>query len=298
MNSQTRGTLEMVSAMVISGTIGFVVLQTGQPSLNVVFWRCFFGAITLLLVCMAMGLLRSQLTWRTACLAALGGMAIVINWVLLFGAFSRASISVATAVYNIQPFILVGLGALLLGERITAGKMAWLGIAFAGMLLVVQHKPDASYVGADYLTGIAMALGAAFFYAIASVITKKLVGTSPHLIALIQVCVGMVMLAPFTIFSNAAKLPPNDAWVWLATIGIVHTGLMYILLYSAIQKLPTLLIGSLSFIYPVVAIVVDYAAFNHRLHLSQLAGAAIILVAAAGINLGWSWQKFKPAKSG
>jgi drug/metabolite transporter (DMT)-like permease len=62
---------------------------------------------------------------------------------------------------------------------------------------------------------------------------------------------------------------------------------MYILLYGAIQKLPTNLIGSLSFIYPIVAILVDYVAFDRRLELLQIAGAVLILIAAAGTNLGW-----------
>jgi drug/metabolite transporter (DMT)-like permease len=66
---------------------------------------------------------------------------------------------------------------------------------------------------------------------------------------------------------------------------------MYILLYGAIQKLPTHLTGALSFIYPVVAILVDYLAFDHRLQPLQLLGIAAILLAAAGMTLGWSRGK-------
>ena len=54
-NSLRRGSLEMVAAMLISGTIGWFVLVSGQPVLEVVFWRCVFGAVTLLLICAAMG---------------------------------------------------------------------------------------------------------------------------------------------------------------------------------------------------------------------------------------------------
>ncbi|TIX03008.1 MAG: EamA/RhaT family transporter, partial [Mesorhizobium sp.] len=85
-----------------------------------------FGAATLLVICAALGLLRGTLTPRVAGLAVLGGAAIVINWLLLFSAFPRASISIATAVYNTQPFMLVGFGALFLGERLTLAKLAWL----------------------------------------------------------------------------------------------------------------------------------------------------------------------------
>ncbi|CAH2396513.1 DMT family transporter [Mesorhizobium escarrei] len=300
MDSTVRGTIEMTAAMAILGTIGWFVVMSGEPIMDVVFWRCAFGAITLLIICAALGLLRGRVSLRIVAIAALGGAAIVINWLLLFSSFSHASISIATAVYNTQPFMLVGFGALFFSERLTMTKLAWLGIAFAGMLLIVQASPEVSpntgSVGTDYFTGIAMALGAAFFWAVAAIVTKKLRGTPPHLIALIQVSVGVVMLAPFANFSHL----PADAWSWsmLATLGVVHTGLMYILMYGAIQKLPTHLQGSLSFIYPVVAILVDVVAFGHRLHPAQIVGAAAILVAAAGMNLGWRlWRSKIPAES-
>ncbi len=76
-------------------------------------------------------------------------------------------------------------------------------------------------------------------------------------------------------------------WRYLLILGIVHTGIMYQLLYSAIQKLPTPITGSLSFIYPLVAIVVDYLVFHHALTPVQLVGGLLILFAAAGNNLGW-----------
>ena len=300
MNDTVRGTVEMSAAMAILGTIGWFVVMSGQPIMDVVFWRCAFGAVALLITCAALGLLRGRLTLRILAIAALGGAAIVINWLLLFSAFSRASISIATAVYNTQPFMLVGFGALFFGERLTLTKLTWLGIAFAGMLLIVQTGPEAGAhsggTGTDYFIGIAMALGAAFFWAVAAIVAKKLKGTPPHLIALIQVCVGVVMLAPF---ANLSRLP-SDAWTWamLVTLGVVHTGLVYILMYGAIQKLPTHLQGSLSFIYPVVAILVDVIAFGHRLHPAQLVGAAAILIAAAGMNLGWTLWKAKPPVEG
>ncbi|MFO6384524.1 EamA family transporter, partial [Pseudomonas aeruginosa] len=50
-----RGTLEMTSAMLICGTIGWLVLLSGQPVLDVVFWRCVFGFATLLVACAALG---------------------------------------------------------------------------------------------------------------------------------------------------------------------------------------------------------------------------------------------------
>ncbi|PAA05914.1 DMT family transporter [Pseudomonas fragi] len=281
-----RGSLEMVAAMLISGTIGWLVLLSGQAVLDVVFWRCVFGAATLLLICARMGFLRRGLLNRhTFALIVLSGVAIVANWVLLFASYSRASIAIGTAVYNVQPFILLGLAALFLGERITLHKLAWLAVSFVGMLAIVSAHRGQGESGSEYLLGIALALSAALMYAVAVLIIKRLRGIPPHLIALIQVSTGALLLAPV---ANFTELPAGtQAWGALLTLGVVHTGLMYVLLYGAIQKLPTALIGALSFIYPIAAIFVDWFAFGHRLQPLQWVGVAAILLAAAGIQLGW-----------
>jgi len=223
------------------------------------------------------------LTRTTFLLAVLSGVAIVGNWLLLFGSYSRASIAIGTAVYNVQPFILVGLGALFLGEKITVQKLFWLVVSFAGMLAIVSAH--GSEGGDHYLMGIVMALGAAALYAIAALIIKRLSGVPPHLIALVQVTTGVVLLAPL---AQVSAFPQEvQGWGALLTLGMVHTGLMYVLLYGAIQKLPTALTGALSFIYPIVAIFVDWFAFGHRLDVLQWVGVAAILLAAAGMQQGW-----------
>lgn len=293
---KARAVADMTAAMVISGTIGWFVVRSGQPLADLIFWRCVFGGATLLAVCAAMGMLRGHWSRRMLLLAGLGGVGIVTNWLLLFGSFAHVPISIATAVYNTQPFMLTALGVVLFKEKLRASQLAWLGIAFGGVLLIAQGKAGgATGPQANYLLGIAMALGAAFFYAVAAATTKKLKGTPPHLVALVQTGVGSLMLAPF---ARLAVLP-SDAGTWftLATMGVVYTGLVYILLYGAFQKLPTSLSGALSFVYPVVAFAMDYVAFGRRLDAAQLAGAAAILLAAAGMTLGWSFGQTarKPA---
>lgn len=283
----TRGTMEMSAAMLISGTIGWFVLFSGQPVFNVVFWRCLFAIFALLVICRLLGLLK-PITWKVLGLAVLGGVAIVLNWVCLFAAYADTSISLATIIYNTQPFMLLLMGGLFLGERITSTKLSWLAISFAGMLLIVLNPGEPS-PSTNFLLGVGLSLAAAFLYAIASLLTKHLKGTPPHLIALIQVSTGMVMLAPLADFSI---LPATGSqWLSLVTIGIVHTGLMYCLLYGAIQKLPTHIIGALSFIYPAVAVLVDMLAFGHVLRPVQFLGGALILLAAAASTLGWTFRR-------
>ncbi|MBT1265426.1 DMT family transporter [Pseudomonas sp. VS38] len=284
-----RGSWEMVAAMLISGTIGWFVLVSGVPVVEVVFWRCVIGALTLLVVCWLLGYLRLDLLdYRKLGLAMLSGVAIVGNWLLLFESYARASISISTAVYNVQPFMLVMLAAVFLGEKITMQKLAWLSVAFVGMLAIVTAHGDQSNTGDDYLVGVALALGAALLYAIAALIIKRLKEVPPHLMALIQVTTGALLLAPLMQWHSLSA--SMDAWAALLTLGMVHTGLMYVLLYGAIQKLPTAITGALSFIYPIAAIFVDWIAFGHRLGWMQWLGVATILLAAAGLQRGWWWR--------
>lgn len=284
-----RGSWEMVGAMLISGTIGWFVLVSGVPVIEVVFWRCVIGALTLLLVCWHLGYLRSAwLSYSTLGWAMLSGVAIVGNWLLLFASYSKASIAISTAVYNVQPFMLVILAALLLGEKITVQKLAWLSVSFMGMLAIVTAHGEQQGSGDQYLWGVAQALGAALLYAIAALIIKRLKAVPPHLLALIQVSTGAVLLVPLVSWHSLSA--PVDAWAALLTLGMVHTGLMYVLLYGAIQKLPTALTGALSFIYPIAAILVDWMAYGHRLGWTQWLGVAGILLAAAGLQRGWWWR--------
>lgn len=284
--SRHQGIVEFSAAMILSGTLGVFVFEAGQSAWNVVFFRCLFGSMSLLLYCWVSGILHGKwFTPRTLALALLGGVAIVANWVLLFSSYHFASISVATAIYHIQPFFLVLLGALLLGERLLASTFAWLGLAFLGLLFVIKLDVGALDLPSDILVGGGLALGAAVLYATATLIAKQLKGVPPHLIALVQVSLGTLLLFPFADFN---ALPGwSSQWVYLVGMGVVHTCLMYILLYAGVQRLAVGQIAVLSFIYPIVAIGVDYAFYGQELTFGQFAGVGLILLGSAGVNLKW-----------
>ncbi|CAM6435264.1 Permease of the drug/metabolite transporter (DMT) superfamily [Klebsiella quasipneumoniae subsp. similipneumoniae] len=287
----TRGVWQMSLAMIISGSIGAFVLLSGLPVIDVVFWRCLIGALTLLLFIVLSRQPFSRLTRFTLALAVLGGIALVINWLLLFAAYSRISIGMATVVYNTQPFMLVLMG-MVLGERVSAVKWGWLLLAFGGVVILLSSELAPTH-GESLTAGVLLALGAAFFYALTAIIARKLHPLPAQHIAFIQVLVGVVMLLPLVQMPDFSASFP---WRYLLILGVVHTGIMYQLLYSAIQKLPTPITGSLSFIYPLVAMGVDYLVFHHALTPVQLLGGMLILFAAAGNNLGWGEKN--PARAG
>ncbi|MDX2707840.1 DMT family transporter [Streptomyces sp. PA03-6a] len=290
------GALELTAAMGLSGTLGVFVLESGVSSSTVVLFRCVFGAVALAAYCLLRGHLRNTgLTRRSFALAALGGVFIVLNWVLLFDAYHRTSISVATVVYHTQPFYVVLLGVALFRERLDRHRVGWILLAFAGVLLVAG-LPGAGPGGDGYPLGVAEALLAALLYAFATVIAKRLTTVRPQLTALIQVLVGIPLLLPFARLGETAGL--GARWGWLVGLGVIHTCLMYVLLYSSYRKLSTDRIAVLSFVYPAVAILVDLAVYGHRVGPLQALGVPLIAAAGLGVNLGWPllpWRGRRPA---
>jgi drug/metabolite transporter (DMT)-like permease len=296
MTSENKGTAQLTAAMVLSGTLGVFVVESGASPFDVVFFRVLFGALALGTYVVSRGWLRDHgFTPRTLSLAVLGGVFIVFNWVLLFQSYENTSISVATVVYHTQPFYVVLLGALLFRERLTAAKAGWIVIAFAGLILVSGVTPaDFTSGGGTYLTGIGQALLAALLYGLSTLVTKRVTGVRPHLVALVQVLVGIPLLLPFADFGAMAGTGAD--WGWLVGLGVIHTGLMYVLMYAAYAQLPTAKIAVLAFTYPAVAMVMDWLVYGHHIGLVQALGVPLIVTASLKVTLARSARSARSAR--
>ncbi|MFF1636552.1 DMT family transporter [Streptomyces sp. NPDC058246] len=284
MTSENKGAAQLTTAMMLSGTLGVFVVESGASPFNVVFFRVLFGALALGSYVVARGWLRGHgFTPRTLGLTVLGGVFIVFNWLLLFQSYENTSISVATVVYHTQPFYVVLLGALLFRERLTAAKVGWVAVAFAGLILVSGITPGDFTSGGSYVVGVGQALLAALLYGLSTVVTKRVTGVRPHLIAFVQVLVGIPLLLPFADFG--AMRGEGADWGWLVGLGVIHTGVMYVLLYAAYAKLPTAKIAVLAFVYPAVAMVMDWAVYGHHIGLVQALGVPLIVLASLKVTL-------------
>lgn len=269
---KTGGTWRMVAAMALSGTIGVFVLESGLPPLTVVFFRCLIGGAALL------GWLAWRGGWqrpdrRAILWIAAGAAAIIANWLCLFQAFALCGISVATVVYHVQPFILVLLAAVAQRELPTWQKLPWLVLAFAGVALTTGLDMNSTAPG--LLPGVLLALAAAFLYALATLATRKLAAYAPAQIAGLQLLMGVVALAPLVNFSLGAVSPVS--WMHVAVVGLIHTGVVYNLMYGAFQRLRADAVATLSFIYPAVAVLSDLLVFDTRLSPLQWLGMGLIL---------------------
>ncbi|WP_245937106.1 DMT family transporter [Undibacterium pigrum] len=290
-NSGSSGKWQMVAAMTLSGSIGLFVLASGQPAMTVVLLRCLIGGLSLLALLYWQGgwqnLNARQVKWLL-----LGAAALIINWLCLFSAYRLSSISIATVVYHVQPFFLLILLAMTQRDGQLWRKLPFLLVAFAGVVLSsgldIRHDFLRSADGhvSHALAGAGLALLAALLYAFATLATRKLQGIAPAQIASVQLLLGAVVLAPMADLSGWNW--HWQSWGSLLLLGFVHTGLMYKLMYDAFQKLPATSIASLSFIYPLVALLVDMWFFSTVLSTVQLLGMAMILIAVLANQRDWN----------
>lgn len=276
-------TLKMVGAMVLAGSIGIFVVESGEPALTVVFYRCLIGGAALLIYCLfAKRNGFNQLTWRTLLMMSLSGVTMAANWVLFFMAYSHASISMVTTVYHVYPFVLLFASAAIFSEKISRRSIGWAICAFLGVVFVAQGKGQGAEMS---LVGLGLTMAAMICYAANLLITKHLADVPASLLSLVQLLVGAIVLLPLM---GAGGLGVDmDSWGLLLAIGVIHTGLLYVLLYDAVQSLETSRVVILSFLYPLTALIFDVAVYAVRPDTMQIIGLALITFAVLGEKLNF-----------
>mgnify|MGYP000177587125 FL=1 len=115
---RSKNLVFLIASMIIFGTNGLLVARISLPSAQIVLLRTFFGFLFLLVVVAArrsfsFAELKSDLVPATV-----GGVALGLNWVLLFGAYRYAGVSISTLVYYCGPMIAIILSPIVFKERL------------------------------------------------------------------------------------------------------------------------------------------------------------------------------------
>lgn len=212
---------------------------------------------------------------------ALGILNIGAFFPLLFLAAERLPGGVAAAVAGVQPLIILGMGALVLRDRIRPVTAAAAVIGAGGVALVVLG-PAAEL---DTI-GILAALGGVTATALGMILTKRWgrpSGVGPVAYAGWQLTAGGLFLLPLTLvfegFPPAVDGGAALGYIWLGTVGGL---LAYTLWFSGIQRLPVIAPGLLALLSPVVATILGVVVAEERFTAVQAIGLALVLVALVG----------------
>lgn len=283
----------MLAAQFLIASIGIFVHEGGQDPVTTVFYRCLFGALFLGAWGLLGGHLRGLLQERKLVLGAMAsGVLLVLSWVSLFAGMARSSISVATMMFYCYPFIMMVLAALLLGERTRPANWGWTLLAFLGLLCSADPQRMLAGMAGNYQTGIALALLAGVLCGASLLLSRHISKHRAVAVVFLQCCVGAVMLAAF---SSSTALRPGHHWYWLVGLGVIHSGLAYVLSYSAYRHLAVATIAVLSFGYPLLALLLDFLVYGQRLAPAQLAGLGLIVLGSLGVSLKLSLFKARRA---
>ena len=275
----------------INGGVSKTILSTGLPSDRLAQLRSLGAALSLVAILAIAAPGRLRLTRRELPYVVTFGIAglAFVQW-FYFLAIHRLAIGVALLLEYLAP-LLVALWARAVYKE-TVRRRIWvaLGLALAGLALIVNVFGGASLSTA----GVLFALAGAFAYATYVLLAEHVVGNRDPVSLLawgfLFASVFWAVLDPWWSFpaqllTESTSLHGNlHAWhlpVWLLAVVMIAVGTVapFFLLISALRHLPATRVGIVAMLEPVVGAVVGWAWLAESLGGSQLVGAGVVLAA-------------------
>lgn len=273
-----RAKLEMILAMAIYGTLAIFVRNIPLSSAEVALFRAAIALICILGVQAARGKLpKLSGMGGDGPLLALSGAAMGFNWIFLFEAYKYTTVSVATLSYYFAPVIVMAACPLLFRERATPLQAVCFIGSTAGLVLVINAGRLA--LDGGQLRGVAFGLAAAVLYATVILLNKRIRRVSGIDRTLLQFAAAAAVLLPYVLLSGGFQLGNMNAsgWLNLLCVGVVHSGAAYCLYFSALKALPGQEAALLSYIDPLVAVLISLTVLAEPVAPVQLVGGAMIL---------------------
>jgi RarD protein len=264
--------------MLIFGSIGLFVRNIDLPSSIIALTRGIIGSKFLLL---ASYITKQKPSWKAikANLLPLvvSGVAMGINWIFLFQAYKYTTISKATLCYYFAPVLVMFLSAFIFKEKLNAIKIMCIIGAMTGMFLIVGVGSSATEK--NQLLGIGYGLAAAALYTSVIITNKFIKNLSGIESAMVQLAIAAVVLLPYILATEKIQLTELSfkSIGLLLILGIIHTGISYLLYFSAISKLSGQTIAAFSYIDPISAIVMSSIFLGEKMTAIQLLGGILIL---------------------
>ena len=271
--------LEMILAMAIYGTLALFVRRIPLTSAEVALFR----AVIALAVVQGVRMVRRRRgggEWLRlggdTLLLFLSGAVMGLNWVCLFQAYRYTTVSVATLSYYFAPVIVTVACPLLFRERLTPLQALCFVGSTIGLVLVINAGGPG---GGTQLKGVAFGLAAAVLYASVILMNKKISRASGIDRTILQFAAAAAVLLPYVLATEGfhfGNMTPVG-WLCLMCVGVLHSGVAYVLYFSALSELPGQETAILSYIDPLVAVAVSLILLGEPVTPLQMAGGAMIL---------------------
>ncbi len=275
--TEVKARQALILSMLVFGTVGLFVRGISLPSAEIALYRAMLAVVILLIY---IRFNKEPLRWReikhALPLLLLSGLAMGVNWILLFEAYRSTTISVATFSYSFAPVLVTLLSPWLFKEKMSRWQGICFIMAFLGLLFIIQPR---GADGSGHLLGVTFGFGAAALYASVILLNKGIKSISGTHRTILQFFAAIAALVPYVLLTGGFHLENLDqsGWVLLLVLGLVHTGIIYSLYFAAIQSLRGHEIALLSFIDPVTAVLCSALFAGEPMSAAQAAGGALIL---------------------
>ena len=262
-----------ILSLLLFGTNGLYVARISVASSHIVLFRTLIGGFALTaLVALRGGLDRNSLKAELLPLVV-GGVALGLNWVALFGAYRLLNVSLATLVYYVGPMLVILFSPLLFRERLTGAKVIAILIVAAGLVLISGSIAFGGLNPAGLLT----AAGSALFYAALIVFNKRIRKLSGLQTAAIELDIAFAVVLVYVLLTSGLPHPVRADILPLLLIGLLNTGLAYLLYFTGLQKLPAQSAALISYIDPVSALFFSVVFLHESMTALQILGAVFLL---------------------
>lgn len=274
--AQSRARIQLLVAMVAFGTIGLFVRKIALASTEIALWRGVIAFLVLTLFMLRRGKFKDLNTYRSKLGKLIfAGMAMGFNWATLFEAYRYTSIALSTLSYYFAPTIMVVGSFFLFKEKLSMQQIICFLLSTLGIVLIIGFTGG----GSNDLKGVLFGLSAAVLYALV-ILTNKATGEVDGLSRTwIQFGAAILVLLPYTLVTNGLHIQNVDlsSLVYLLILGVFHTGLMYFLYFTALAHLKGQQVAILSYIDPIVAVLLSVTVLQESITILQLFGGLLIL---------------------
>lgn len=279
--------LMLIASMTIFGTLGIFVRNIPISSGELALYRAILAA---LLIAVYLIITKQRTPFakikKEVPLLLLSGIAMGVNWILLFEAYKYTTVSLATLSYYFAPVIVTVVCPVLFRERLTGKQIFCFIMSTIGLVMITGIGDIGS--GSDFI-GILFGLGAAIFYATVILLNKFIKNVEGIPRTFLQFLSAIVILIPYVMLSGGMSLGEMNAvgWINLLIVGLVHTGVTYCMYFSSLKELPGQKAAILSYIDPLVAVLISVTILGEKMTFWQIAGGVLIL----GFTL---WNEVSP----
>lgn len=278
MKHTNRARLRLAASMAIFGTLAPFVRNISVSSGELAFYRAILAATLIgFFLLLTKQSLPLKSLGKELILLLFSGMAMGINWILLFEAYKYTTVAISTLSYYFAPVIVTAVCPFLFKEKLTKKQIVCFVMSTLGLSLIIGIT-DLGRGGND-IVGIAFGLGAAVFYATVILLNKFIKGVAGIQRTFLQFLSAIAILFPYVLFTGGSSLSTmnSQGWVCLLVVGLVHTGITYCLYFTALKDLPGQEAAILSYIDPLVAVVIGILLLGEPLSWQQLVGGVLIL---------------------